>query len=276
MSLYKYLTWLMAVALLMSLSACNIGVTAPPAAGTDTNVVPTQTVENGPTPTEAVTEVAATEPSTTSHACDNPYLPVIVGATWVYRLTGPIPDTFTHTFLSVESAGFTEQDQFDSGVTRQGQWQCDEGNLIALNPTGGNSASVSAEGVSVDFQTTELSGVTLPASISEGDSWNQSLTLEGTQTINGTSYPASNQLTSNCTAIAIESVTVEAGTFDALRVECTTDMNLTLAFDPNNPITTPLSLTGINWYAENIGLVKSSTSSPGIESTVELISYNIP
>ena len=69
---------------------------------------------------------------------------------------------------------------------------------------------------------------------------------------------------------------MEAGTFDAMRVECQTDMNITVALDPNNPISTPLSLTSINWYAEDVGLVKTSTSSPGLESTTELVSYNIP
>jgi hypothetical protein len=211
-----------------------------------------------------------------SNACDNPYQPVVVGATWDYKLTGPLADTFTHTILSVESDGFTEQDTFASGVTRQGKWQCDNGNLIALNPSGGNSANVSTEGVSVDFETKDLSGVTLPASINPGDTWSQSLTLEGTQTISGTSYPASNKLTSDCTAIGVESVTVEAGAFDAMRVECQTDMNITIALDPNNPISSPLSLKNIYWYVEDIGMVKNTTSGSGIESTIELVSYNIP
>ena len=94
------------------------------------------------------------------------------GATWDYKITGPVSDTFTHTILSVESDGFTEQDQFGTGVTRQGKWQCDDGNLIALNPSGGSSASVSTEGVSVDFETTAQGGVTLPASLTAGDTWN--------------------------------------------------------------------------------------------------------
>jgi hypothetical protein len=161
-------------------------------------------------------------------------------------------------------------------VTRQGKWQCNNGDLIALNPSTGNSANVTTEGVSMDFETKDLSGVTIPATINAGDTWSQSLTLEGTQTVNGTSYAASNQLTNNCTAMSIESVTVEAGAFDAMRVECKTDMNITIAIDPNNPISTPLSLTGINWYAEEVGLVKSITSGPGLESTTELVSYNIP
>jgi len=274
MNIYKLTYWLATGVLVLFVSACGSGNAANP------------TPEESPdmsAPTAESTAIPATETATTipttppesAGACENPYSPVIEGATWNYNLTGPIPDTFTHTVLSVESDGFTEQDQFGTGVTRQGKWQCENGDLIALN-SAGNSANVSAEGVSVDFETTELSGVTLPAAINPGDTWSQSLTLEGTQTIGGTSYPASNRLTSNCTAIGIESVTVQAGTFDAMRVECQTDMNISIALDPNNPISTPLSLTNVYWYAENIGMVKNTTTSPGINSTIELLSYNIP
>ena len=275
MKLYKYIQWLAAGILVLSISACSPESPAPQA-----------TEEAINTPTLGTTEVSATEAPTTmpttppestgAGACDNPYLPVVAGATWNYNLTGTVSDTFTHTILSVESDSFIEQDQFGTGVTRQGQWQCENGNLTALNPTGGSSATVSTEGVSVQFETTAFSGITMPATINPGDTWSQSLTLEGTQTIAGTSYAASNEFTNDCTAIGNESVTVPAGTFDALRVECQTNMNISVALDPNNPISSPLSSTNISWYAEDIGMVKTSTTGAGIESTIELVSYNIP
>jgi len=280
MSTHKYVHWLIAGVLAVSISACNLGNPAP-ASGNDVTTNPTATTVQEANLTSAATEETATEAPTANSptsagGCDNPYLPVVQGAVWNYKLTGPVSDTYTHTIISVESDSFTEQDEFATGVTRQGKWQCEDGNLIALNPATGDSANVSSKGVSVDFETKDLSGVTLPAAIKAGDTWSQSLTLEGAETINGTAYTASNELTINCTAIGIESVTVGAGTFDTMRVECQTDMHITVALDPNNPISTPLSLKGINWYAENVGLVKSYTSSPGLESTTELVSYNIP
>lgn len=275
MNTYKYIHWLMVAVLVLSIPACSLGSTPPPVADA------TQSVVSESSPTAAATEVSVTEALTTAPpesagACDNPYLPVVAGATWNYKLTGTVSDSFTHTILSVESDNFVEQDQFGTGVTRQGTWQCDNGNLIALNPTTGSSANVSTEGVSVNFETTAQSGVTLPAAITPGDTWTQSLTLEGTQTISGISYAASNQFSNGCTAIDIESVTVEAGTFNAMRVECQTDMNLSIALDPNNPISTLLSAKNIYWYAEDIGMVKNTTTGTGIESTIELVSYNIP
>ena len=203
-------------------------------------------------------------------------MPIVAGAAWNYKLTGPISDTFTHSILSMESDSFVEQDVFNTGVTRQGTWNCDNGNLIALNPPSGASANVSAgNNVSVDFETKDLRGVTLPATIQAGDTWSQSLTLEGTQTINGTAFPASNQVTNDCKATGVESVTVEAGTFDAMRVECQTAMNISITMG-DAPVQSTINVTGTSWYVQGVGLVKTATTGMGLDSTTELVSYNIP
>ena len=260
----------------LSLLACSPSAnpgsvpTQPPAA--TGNVPPPAT--DTQTVIEAPTETPVAPPEV--QACDNPYMPVVAGATWNYKLTGPISDTFTHSILSVENNSFVEQDVFNTGVTRQGTWNCDNGNLIALDPPSGTSANVSTENnVSVDFETKDLSGVTIPATINAGDTWSQSLTLEGTQTINGTSFPASNQMTNDCKAIGMESVTVEAGTFDAMRVECQTAMNISITMG-DAPVQSTLNITGTNWYVEGVGLVKTLTTGMGLDSTTELVSYNLP
>ncbi|MBL8063106.1 MAG: hypothetical protein JNK32_08820 [Anaerolineales bacterium] len=259
--------------LLTSMLACNLGSIAPSDSPTyDPNS------EGTPSPeiSEAPTEAAPIEGSGSSiGACSNPYLPILQGATWDYTLTGPVPDTFTRSIISVEAEGFIDQDVFGTGVTRQGQWKCENGNLIALNPSGGESASVSTEGMSVEYETTAIEGVTLPASINPGDSWSQSLTLEGAQTINGEAFPASNQTTQTCTAAGVESVTIPAGTFDAMRVECQVNMNITLEMS-GSPFATSIALTNTNWYAIKVGLVKTVSTGSGLDSTIELTSYSIP
>lgn len=253
--------------LVLAMLACNLGSAAPSESPSDDPN--SKITESTPVP---VTEAAV---PASAGACDNPYMPVILGGTWSYNIDGPVPDTYVHTILSVEADGFTEQDIFESGVTRQGKWKCENGNLIALNPSGGGSASVNADGNAVDFQTTALEGVTLPASLNPGDSWSQSLTLEGTQTINGESFPVSNQVTQACTAASVESVIVPAGTFDAMRVDCKIDMNITLDIS-GSPFTTPIALNNTNWYAVKVGLVKTVSTGSGLDSTVELTSYSIP
>ena len=265
----KHLSFFLAsTALLVSMLACNIGVPAP----TDSDAAPTQ--ETGDPQTGPVTE-AATENAPAGSACSNPYLPIIAGANWNYNLNGPENDTFTRSILAVNADGFTDQDVFGVGVTRQGEWKCENGNLVALNPSGGGSASITAEGTTVDFQTTALEGVTIPASINPGDTWSQSLKLEGTQTINGEAFPASNQTTQNCTAAGVESVTVPAGTFEAMRVDCKVDITVSLEM-AGTPLTTTISINNTNWYAPNVGLVKTISLGSGLDSTTELTSYSIP
>lgn len=227
---------------------------------------------------ETSTETAIIEspiPTVVAGACANPYLPAIVGATWNYKMTGSYPDTFTRSIVSLEDTTFTDQDVFSSGVTRQGKWNCDNGNLIALDPAGGNSASLTTAKLSLDFQTTELSGITLPAVINPGDTWNQSITLEGTQKVGGFEIPARTQTNASCTASGIESVTVEAGTFDAMRFDCQIKVDISFTLNGNENQTT-VEVNSNNWHAANIGMVKTIATGAGVNSTIELVSYTIP
>jgi len=200
---------------------------------------------------------------------------VVTGATWNYKLTSSTPDTFTRSIVAANGSSFTDQDVFGTGVTRQGKWSCESGNLTALDPSNGGSASVSTENVSVEFQTTATNGVTLPGTVNPGDTWQQTLTLEGTQTISDMVIPAKNEFSNSCEAIGLESVTVEAGTFDAMRVDCLTTMKISITMQ-ETPIETVLTLHGPSWYAEGVGMVKSTSTGEGLDSTTELVSYSIP
>ena len=254
----KSLSVSIAIAMLVvSALACNLGASTPEGDGSQ----PTQ--DN------------STTNGSSSAACGNPYLPVVQGATWTYNLTGSSSDTFTRSIISVGENNFTDQDVFGSGVTRQGNWNCDNGALIALDPTSGNSASVNSENVSVDFKTTSSSGVTLPASLNQGDSWTQTTTLEGTENINGLEVPAKNEFSNTCTVAGKESITVAAGTFDAVRVDCQTAMNITITMN-GAPISSPFTFTATSWYAENVGLIKTVSTGDQLDSTLELTSYSIP
>lgn len=256
--------------LVLSMLACNFGRSPDP-------FVPVPpTVEQGWTQTAQETAVAVTEvPASGGGACANPYMPVVTGATWNYKLTGSTSDTFARSIIATDEVSFTDQDIFGTGVTRQGKWNCDGGSLTALDPSNGGSASVNTENVSVDFETTAASGVTLPGTVTPGDRWEQSLTLEGTETISDMVIPAKNEFSNSCEAIGLESVTVEAGTFDTVRVDCVTTMKISITMQ-ETPIETTLTLNGTSWYAEGVGMVKSTSTGEGLDSTTELVSYSIP
>lgn len=253
--------------LVLSMLACNLGKSPDPA-----TPLPQDTTNESAPATEAP---ANTSSSSSSGACANPYMPIITGASWSYKLTGPVPDTFTRSITAVEAGGFADQEVFGTGIIRESKWTCDNGNLIAVNPVDGGSSTLNTEDYSVDFQTTASSGVTIPSTVNAGDAWEQTLTLEGTQTMNETIIPTKNQFTNTCKAIGVESVTVEAGTFDAMKVECLTVMDLTITMN-NNPIQQNLTLNNVHWYAENIGLVKTTTTGGGLDSMVDLTTYSIP
>jgi hypothetical protein len=254
---FKKLSVLFAAgAMILSMLACNLG--------------------KSPADTSAPGSPAAeTSGNNSSGACANPYFPIIVGASWDYKITGPFPETYTESILSVDEKGFSEQSVFGKGAKREGKWSCANGDLTALDPTSGGSASVDVKSVSAEFQTQDVSGVTIPGKINPGDTWNQSVTLTGTETIGGQQIPATNKFTNACKAAALESVTVQAGTFDAVRVECQTDMEITFTL-AGNPTTTPVKIISTIWYAKNIGMVKTTATGFGADTVTELTSYKIP
>lgn len=255
-------------ALLLITLACGIDETPTPGAG-----IPMIAEASQATPEPPPQEVAAV-PAIPA-ACFNIYLPVIAGAAWNYRLTGLAADTFTRTIVSVDTEAFTDRDTFSSGLTRQGRWRCSNGNLIALDPVSGASASIVAEGVWIEVQTTALEGVTLPAVINPGDTWTQSFTLEGILQIQSNRREARNQIFNTCAAAGMEVVTVPAGSFEAVRVNCRTTINVFLKIE-DKPSQTTLTLDVSNWYAANIGLVKTTTAGEDLDGTLELLSYVFP
>jgi hypothetical protein len=210
-----------------------------------------------------------------SGPCANPLYPVAVGVAWNYQMSGTTSDTFTRAIQSVDSSGFTDQDTFSNGVTRTGKWNCAAGDLTALDPVGDTTANVQFNGTNSDFQTTALSGVTLPAHVLAGDTWTQSLTLTGTTEAHGVQANSTSDVTISCSASGSESVTVPAGTFDAMKVACQDGVTITVTTSGVTlPVTINFSLD--SWYAPGVGWVKSVGSGSGFDTTIELISYTIP
>jgi hypothetical protein len=236
-----------------------------------------ETALQAPQVAEATQELPVVELPTATPVseCFNEYQPVREGATWNYNLTGTATDTFSRRIVVVNERNFTEQDAFTSGLVRDMRWRCREGNLIALNPPSGNFSSINEEGVWVEFETSELEGVTIPNAIINGAVWKQTMTVEGKQNIYNVEYKAKNIIENNCTAVGNEAVTVPAGTFEAVRIDCNVVVNVSLAIE-DKPNQVVLTFTNISWYVRNVGLVKSATAGEGINVTVELTSYSIP
>jgi hypothetical protein len=214
--------------------------------------------------------------------CDNELQPVTQGATWTYKSTGSPSGDFTYTDIisEVREAGYTLTTEF-TGLTRTQEWECLPEGLRALQLGGGGaSASISTQEMTSQFKTVEVTGISLPKSITPGIQWQYSLTMQGI-----TAMPGDQQAESKGTftfamqEIGTETITVPAGTFEAVKFQSTSTVEVTAEFQG---MQVPIVMNGssIVWYAPGVGYIKSVENSdfggtPYI-ATTELQSYNIP
>jgi len=166
------------------------------------------------------------------------------------------------------------------------EWECLPEGLVDLSNPIGDELKVMGEGMTFTG-TGSATGVTIPASISAGDSWSQ--TYKGTLDVQEYDGALDFTVTINYSAAGEEEITVSAGTFNALKVDSTIESGFILK---TQGISMPLysyNATGTTWFVENIGQVKSTTQgtiegtgqmagllSEEFSDTTELIEYSLP
>ncbi len=192
--------------------------------------------------------------------CDNSYYPAVDGASWSYRIdasAGP-SSRYTDTVTEVADDGFVVTTRFP-GLKTQARWSCGEQGLVSLAYGGGPSVSLTTLGAESSFESKDVAGVTIPASLAPGDTWRQTFLIHGeaflsedvTALTDGTVKIAFE-------ALGIDEVTVPAGTFPALQVSLRVRLDLTIDMgDGAAPFRT--TVTGSSWFAEGIGMVKASS-----------------
>ncbi len=246
--------------LILSTLACSLGKRPPAAPVEPPSQSPASVVP--PTPTAA----GGTQ-------CQNPYYyPVVEGASWNYQLSeaSGSNSTFTRSITAVRADGFDEQDVFSVGTVRQGSWACQNGNLTALSPAFG--ASVTAADTQFEFTIESNSGISFPANPQPGQEWSQTIVYSTSQNLNDLNIEAHSTAQIDCQAIGMEKVSVPAGEFDALRVDCPTRLDISISGSAPVTITSNAS----TWYAQGIGMVKSSDVSNMGNTEITLLTYNIP
>ena len=225
---------------------------------------------------EPTASVENNKPAAETGLCANPYYPVREGSTWNYTSTSTLANnySFTDTITSIRDNGFTLTTTFDN-LTRTQEWACTADGLVAVQLGGGlNSPSATLK-----VETQEASGVTYPKNINAGDTWQHSLNFTGTMDIAGEPGAATGAAQSDFTAIGVESVTVPAGAFNAMKVRVLTTINIDVSFQGSTiPVT--FSSTTTSWYAEGTGWVKSVSegdfAGQSYTETIELQWYNLP
>ncbi len=266
-----------------SLSAPAASPSAPTTASTATLVaitaVPATVAATMPAPTATI--AATTSAPVTGGGCSNPYVPVVAGATWTYSLSGPSNMTINHSIQTVSTGGFTDQDSFTlatgTTVTESGQWKCDKGILTDLTPLN------SSYGLAMTKTTYTLSnetGPTFPATFKAGASWSQTYSVDITASAGGVTVTETQKVSQDCNEVGMESVTVKAGTFNAMHVTCKTISTTSIQTQGQSVPVTSNSQSD-KYYAPHVGFVKEvdqGSVGGGKVNTdeLDLTAYTIP
>lgn len=249
-------------------------LTALTACGTDNTSAPEIVLPIFQTPIPS-TAFTATE------ICDNVLYPTIQGAAWVYTSTGGPSGSFNYTnsITEVRADGFTLTSQFTDTIRTQ-EWACQSDGLKALQLGGGSAAGISIQSMTAELVTSEVTGISIPQTITPGMQWQYSLALQGTVAMPGDQQSQSNGTYSvTMKELGKETVTVPAGTFEAIKIQSNSDVDIIATFEG---IEVPVKFNGttITWYVPGVGYVRSVESGDfggtAFSAATELQSYSIP
>ena len=270
-----------ALLIILFIGACS----PPPVAPTLQQPPMTETQAAQASPTAIGTEVLLTAEGTSmpfpdAGLCANTYYPIRQGATWTYRSTGgPAGEySFTDTITAVGQDSFTLTTQI-GGLTNLQDWNCTPEGLLAHQLGGAPAAMLNSQGIQLRLNATNASGVVFPSQINPGDTWQHTLDVAGNVTVTNEEAEATGTAQMNFSALGNESVTVPAGTFDALKIQVDTTLNVDASYEG---ITLPVDFRGAHtyWFAPGVGWVKSTGTgnflAASFSETTELQSYNIP
>ena len=248
---------------------------------TETQTTQTQALRQA-TAMETATEITSqtATPATASGLCTNAYYPVREGATWSYKSTGgPVGEySFTDTISSVRADGFTLSTQI-GGLTRNQQWSCKPEGLVALQFGGAPAAMLNAQNIQLELNANNVNGVTFPSQINAGDQWQQTTAVDGKVTVTNQAGTAKGNAQMNFNALGNERVAVPAGTFDAMKIQVDTTLNVNAKYEG---LSLPVKFSGsyTYWFVKDVGWIKAmgtgSVAGMSFSETTELQSYNVP
>lgn len=249
------------------------------ATATNSNVSSSEVAAVTQSPVVPLTPTISSSTVATS-ICAHQYYPVREGATWTYQSTGSPADDyrFTDTITAVRDDGFTLTTEYEK-FTRTQEWFCSPEGLFALELGGPVVAALQSQAIELDLELKNRSGITFPHDIAAGDTWQHSLEFEGDMNIAGEEGTASGIAQANFNALGMESVLVPAGTFNAMKIQVETLVNLNVTHEG---LTVPITYTATYtyWFAPDVGWVKASGSVTLAEQSftenIELQSYRIP
>ncbi len=204
-------------------------------------------------------------------ACDHPYFPLRTGASWTYAGTD---GTSTWSIPSASgSAGSAEatMDISMSAGTMTVHWTCGSEGIVSYDfgnfssPTFGQVASL---------KVVDSSGTFLPPAdrLTPGSSWPTNFTLVMSASAQGFSMEVNSKTSETWTAVGTETVSVPAGTFEALRVDGTSTSSFS-----GMTVAVPVSTVNMSyWYAKGVGIVRYTYATDQVNGGADLTAYSVP
>ena len=222
------------------------------------------TILVNPTPTEQFGDVVANIFETTQtpivnptpegdeSECDNPFYPVADEATWMYSISNG--ENAIHTMSADDFGKFTINVE-GAQMTAAIEGQCTPEGIIIMDAPGATT-NVTSESGSATVTAVNVSGVSLPKDIGQGQQWSQVVEV--------TTQMGKSTIETNSTAVGFENITVPAGDFYALKIEQSGYVTV---------LGQKVAMHGYQWLAEGVGVVKSAwDGAPSLELTM----YDIP
>jgi hypothetical protein len=262
-------------------TAAESAATTEPTPVPPTEAPPTEipSTEVPPAEAAAATPTLATAAETgalPAGDCGNVFYPVIEGRTLRYANTIPGFGNTEHTvtYSDVTDTSFTATTDLGDGNVLTQTWTCSGEGL--LQPE--FSQLPTAEEFTLTVEFVESSGLTIPAAdqFQPGMTWTTHYVANATVSDAGAGEMTMAQTTDlTHTVVGPETITVPAGTFDALRVETTGNVSSVTSVGGVSVPPMELAMSFVSWYAEGIGLVRQDWSdlfgTGGEAATTELV-----
>ena len=251
-------------------------------------MIPGATYQDAPEPTalrRALTEIQtdvnlqAADDSTSSPtpavgetACDHPYLPMRSGSSWSYATPeGTMTWSVGGASGSDASAEATMEVAMPE-VSMTVHWTCGSEGIVSYDF---GTLSVASLGDVASMEVVDSSGAFLPAAdlLVPGYSWPETYSIVTHISQEGFAADLTTAVTGTWTAAGIETITVPAGTFEALRVDGTETISTSGFMGEVMNVTVSMTY----WYAKGVGVVRyTSSTSEGSGSGGDLTSYTVP
>ncbi|MCC7306872.1 MAG: hypothetical protein IT173_04855 [Acidobacteria bacterium] len=214
-----------------------------------------------------------------SGLCENPYYPVGPNLSKTYRVSSARPAAsdreYTERFSNITGDAFTVDTDFGA-VKAHINWKCTKDGLLATQYN--NSLEMTKSGASASIETLESSGTTLPPEDRwrPGEKWHAEYTVaENLKGPGGKEMGRGDgTVKQDGEIVGPDQVTVAAGTFDAIKTQMKTEIEIRLNVrGVSVPMKVPMQTTA--WFAKGTGMVRSETTTESIgTATSELVSIN--